>query len=82
MTPSPSLSGLGAGAVMLAAVIYARTRALQASQLRLSFNIRAHIAFLLRFTGPYAPAQPAPRALLRRHVTRKCGRPAADSGRR
>ena len=49
MTPSPSLWGLGAGAVMLAAVIYLRTRALHASQLVLSFNICAHIA----------PAQPA-----------------------
>ena len=52
----PPLS-LGAGGVVkLAAVIYSRTRALREFQLLLSFNICAHIAFLLRFTGPHAPA--------------------------
>ena len=66
MTPSPSLSGLGAGAVMLAAVMYARTRALHASQLLLSFNICAHIAFLPRFTGAYAHPALAPHRVPKR----------------
>ena len=64
--PPPSLSGLGAGALMLAAVMCARTRALHASQLLLSFNICAHIAFLLRFTGANAHPALAPHRVPKR----------------
>ena len=72
----PPLSGLVAGGRKLAAVITPSTRALHESQVLLSFHNCAHIVILLRFTGPHTPA---PRPLLRTHVTRTCGRPAAGS---
>ena len=71
----PPLSGLGAGGPTLAAVISPRKPTLHASQVRLSFNICAHIVFLFLFTGPHAPAPPPPLACPKR--AQNVQRPAA-----
>ena len=62
----PPLSRLGAGGPTLAAVISPRKPTLHGSQVRLSFNICAHIVFLFLFTGPHAPAPPPPLACPKR----------------